>query len=55
MTEYIEVEEHKRLMQDAFGRGLIIGELRRLCTVHAAEPETLEVLRTVRQIMGDVV
>lgn len=56
MTEdYIHMDDHKRMLNDAFTRGIIIGELRRLCTVHAAEPQTLEVLQAVRTILGDAV
>lgn len=53
--EYIDVEDHKRITDEMFLRGQIIGELRRLSDVHQAEPQTLWVLQMVRTMLGDPV
>lgn len=53
--EYIDVEDHKRISDEMFIRGQLIGELRRLSDVHQGEPHTLWVLQMVRTMMGDVV
>lgn len=53
--EYIDMDEHKRISDEMFTRGMLIGELRRLSDVHRGEPQTLWALLTVRVMLGDTV
>lgn len=50
--EYIPLEQHKQIQKEAFNKGMVIGELRRLSQVHQ-EPQTVWALTVVRIMLGD--
>lgn len=53
--EYIDMDDHKKIVDESFVKGMLIGELRRLSEVHRAEPQTLWALQVARIMLGDQV
>ena len=51
--EYIDMDDHRKIADEMFIRGMLIGELRRLSQVHQQEPQTLWALQTARILLGD--